>query len=73
MRNSPDIHYILSVTLVKEKGRKNRKSRIDAMNIATSALGPTLHPQTNSVAVNLLFFTICIQLGAIVVLMLFVR
>lgn len=46
---------------------------IDAMNVATSALGPTLQPQTNSAEVNSLFFMIYIQLGAVVVLTLFVR
>ena len=46
---------------------------IDAMNVATSSLGPTLQPQTNSAEVNSLFFMIYIQLGAVVVLTLFVR
>ncbi|KAL5522184.1 CCH1 [Sanghuangporus sanghuang] len=45
---------------------------IDAMNVATSALGPTLQPQTNSAEVNSLFFMIYIQLGAVVVLTLFI-
>ena len=43
------------------------------MNVATSALGPNANPQTNSAEANSIFFLIYMQLGAVVILTLFVR
>lgn len=46
---------------------------IDAMGVATSATGVNLQPQTNNSQSNSIFFIIYIQLGAVVILTLFVR
>jgi voltage-dependent calcium channel len=46
---------------------------IDAMGIATSATGQNSQPETNSSESNSIFFLIYIQLGAVVILTLFVR
>lgn len=46
---------------------------VDAMSVATSATGQNLQPQTNSSQSNSIFFLIYIQLGAVVILTLFVR
>lgn len=46
---------------------------IDAMGVATSAVGRNLQPQTNNSEANSIFFLIYIQLGAVVILTLFVR
>lgn len=46
---------------------------IDAMNVATSAVGLNQQPQTNNSEANSIFFLIYIQAGAIVILTLFVR
>lgn len=46
---------------------------IDVMNVATSAVGVNLQPQTNHVQANAIFFLIYNLLGAVVILTLFVR
>ena len=46
---------------------------IDAMNVATSAVGIDFQPQTNFSQANAIFFLIYIQLGAVVILTLFIR
>ncbi|KAI5121745.1 hypothetical protein M0805_009034 [Coniferiporia weirii] len=45
---------------------------IDVMSVATSAVGQNLQPQTNNAEANSIFFLIYIQLGAVVILTLFV-
>lgn len=45
---------------------------IDAMGVATSAVGINLQPQTNNSQSNSIFFLIYMQLGAVVILTLFV-
>lgn len=46
---------------------------VDAMSVATSAVGLNLQPQTNNSEANSIFFLIYIQLGAVVILTLFIR